>query len=84
MVGKAIKEKGCLIIATFSTDGPIKCSGLEVQQYNEETRSALFQNDFEKIHCTREDHITPFNKSKIFYSAYSGDAKARQMLLLLH
>jgi cyclopropane fatty-acyl-phospholipid synthase-like methyltransferase len=57
---------GYLIIGTFSVDGPKKCSGLEVKQYNEEILTAELQNDFDKIHCIKEDHITPFNTTQNF------------------
>jgi len=57
---------GYLIIGTFSVDGPKKCSGLEVKQYNEEILTAELQNNFDKIHCIKEDHITPFNTTQNF------------------
>lgn len=51
---------GMVIIGTFSTDGPTKCSGLEIQQYDEEGMKAKFiQSDFKNLECKREDHITP-------------------------
>jgi len=60
-----------LIIATFSDAGPKKCSGLDIQQYNEETLDALFQKDFLKLNCIRQDHLTPFNTVQNFlYCAF--------------
>jgi len=51
---------GMVIIGTFSTDGPTKCSGLEIKQYNEDGMKAKFiQSDFKNLECKREDHITP-------------------------
>jgi SAM-dependent methyltransferase len=51
---------GIVILGTFSTDGPTKCSGLEVKQYDEFTMKQLFEaNAFRNIECKREDHITP-------------------------
>lgn len=51
---------GTLIIGTFSTDGPQKCSGLPIQQYDETSmRSKLAHFSFRNIECKREDHITP-------------------------
>jgi cyclopropane fatty-acyl-phospholipid synthase-like methyltransferase len=51
---------GMVIIGTFSTDGPTKCSGLEIQQYDEESMKAKFiQSDFKNLECKREDHVTP-------------------------
>jgi len=51
---------GMVIIGTFSTDGPTKCSGLEIQQYDEDGMKAKFiRSDFKNLECKREDHITP-------------------------
>jgi hypothetical protein len=51
---------GNLIIGTFSTDGPLKCSGLEIMQYNEESMNALFNGyGFTSFHCEFENHQTP-------------------------
>jgi ubiquinone/menaquinone biosynthesis C-methylase UbiE len=63
---QAIKKGGALIIATFSTEGPEKCSGLTVQRYNEQTLTETFQQAFEKVTCRRENHITPFGTTQNF------------------
>ena len=39
-----------IIISTFSTEGPLKCSGLEIKQYNKETLEELFLQDFKVLH----------------------------------
>jgi ubiquinone/menaquinone biosynthesis C-methylase UbiE len=57
---------GYLVISTFSQSGPKKCSGLEIKQYGEETLTDEFKNDFDKIRCLTEDHITPFNTIQNF------------------
>ncbi len=57
---------GFLSIGTFSENGPIKCSGLEIQQYNEEKLNSVFKNGFDKIQCVSEDHITPSGTSQNF------------------
>lgn len=61
-----ISKNGRMIIGTFSTAGPEKCSGLPVKQYSEHTLSALLKNWFEKIKCITTDHITPFNTIQNF------------------
>ena len=58
--------KGYLTIGTFSDNGPKKCSGLDIKQYNEQTLTAELQNGFDKIRCITEDHITPFNTTQNF------------------
>ena len=52
--------KGKLIVGTFSVDGPKKCSGLEVHQYDESSLKGKFESaSFKNILCKREDHQTP-------------------------
>lgn len=66
---KSIVEKavrGYLVIGTFSENGPLKCSGLEIAQYNVEKLSAIFDNNFEKISSVLEDHETPFGTKQNF------------------
>jgi hypothetical protein len=58
--------KGFMILGTFSTNGPTKCSGLEITQYSEETLTDKFKNDFDKIACITENHTTPFNTIQNF------------------
>lgn len=58
--------KGFMAIGTFSTNGPTKCSGLDIKQYNEETLTAELNNGFESIKCLIEDHITPFGTIQSF------------------
>lgn len=58
--------KNYMTIGTFSDKGPIKCSGLEVHQYTEETLQEQLNDGFEKIKCITEDHTTPFNTTQNF------------------
>ena len=55
-----------LIIGTFSKDGPLKCSGLDIVQYDEHSLSKIFENSFELIRCLTSDHITPFETVQNF------------------
>ena len=57
---------GYLIIGTFSENGPLKCSGLEIKQYSKETITELFQNEFQVLECFTEDHLTPFDTTQNF------------------
>jgi SAM-dependent methyltransferase len=57
---------GYLTVGTFSENGPKKCSGLDIKQYNEETLIAEMENGFEKIKCIIEDHTTPFETKQNF------------------
>lgn len=51
---------GFLTIGTFSENGPLKCSGLEIKQYSHKALVSQFQDGFKKIKCISEDHQTPF------------------------
>jgi hypothetical protein len=55
-----------LVIGTFSENGPEQCSGLPIRQYSEEHLQKLLTNDFKKIRCANEDHITPFKTIQNF------------------
>jgi uncharacterized UPF0146 family protein len=70
--------KGKMIVATFSTDGPKKCSGLEIKQYNEHSMSHLFeQAHFRKLGCKREDHLTPSGSVQNFvFCSFSKEMSA--------
>jgi SAM-dependent methyltransferase len=59
-----------LVIGTFSKDGPLKCSGLEITQYDEKELDELFgSHGFECIETKREDHQTPFGSTQNFVFA---------------
>ena len=66
MVHRYLTPNGYMVLSTFSTDGPEKCSGLPVQQYTENTLPTLFDRYFEKIRCFTKMHITPFNTIQSF------------------
>mgnify|MGYP000125460924 CR=1 FL=1 len=55
-----------LILSTFSTNGPMKCSGLNITQYSSEKMNQLFKENFQLKECIFEDHITPFNTVQNF------------------
>lgn len=64
LVNKAVD--GYLIIATFSENGPLKCSGLEIQQYSEKSLEEQFDQKFDLIESLFEDHQTPFETIQNF------------------
>lgn len=57
---------GYLVIGTFSENGPLKCSGLAIKQYDEESLTLAFSKFFDKIYCIKIDHLTPFNTIQNF------------------
>lgn len=58
--------RGHLIIGTFSTSGPLKCSGLDIHQYDEKSMENRFTPFFKKVICQTEDHKTPVGKLQNF------------------
>ncbi|WP_064712696.1 class I SAM-dependent methyltransferase [Rhizobium bangladeshense] len=48
-----------VIIATFATDGPERCSGLPVQRYDAAALAAEFGSAFSLEREWREEHMTP-------------------------
>ncbi len=61
-----ISDNGYLVLGTFSENGPEKCSGLEIKQYNETSMSNRFEASFMRIKCVTENHVTPFNTVQNF------------------
>ena len=55
-----------LVIGTFSKQGPTKCSGLEISQYDDSGLTKVFENHFEKVKCLTTDHKTPFDTLQNF------------------
>jgi hypothetical protein len=56
----------CLIVAPFSDNGPLKCSGLDIKQYSIATLENTFQHGFQKVEGFYEDHKTPFETIQNF------------------
>lgn len=59
-------KKGILILATFSLEGPLKCSGLDICQYDKDSLIPLFGRDFDLMESFEEIHTTPFNTTQNF------------------
>jgi len=63
---RAVREGGHLIVATFATDGPERCSGLPVVRYDAEELAARFKPHFERVDAGRDLHRTPFDTEQAF------------------
>jgi SAM-dependent methyltransferase len=66
LVGKSIAENGNFLLGTFSENGPLKCSGLEIRQYSENAMKSRFQEKFITVKCFTENHLTPFETLQNF------------------
>lgn len=66
LVRKHVRNGGYVIVSSFSTNGPMMCSGLDTQQHSEESMKKLFAGGFEHIKSFEEEHLTPHGKGQIF------------------
>ncbi|MFZ0179346.1 MAG: class I SAM-dependent methyltransferase [Candidatus Dormiibacterota bacterium] len=55
---QALSDSGALIIATFASDGPERCSGLPVARYDAVDFERLLDG-FTVVESRREEHTTP-------------------------
>lgn len=59
--------EGYAIVGGFSTEGPKKCSALDIKQYNEQALQQSMANaELETMKTLRVDHITPMGGSQNF------------------
>ena len=59
--------EGYAIVGGFSTEGPKKCSALDIKQYNEQALQQYMANaELETMKTLRVDHITPMGGSQNF------------------
>lgn len=63
---RSLNAGGHAIIATFSLEGPRKCSGLKVERYSPEKMKDELGESFEFIKSVDEVHVTPSNTEQMF------------------
>lgn len=66
IINNAIADNGNFLLGTFSENGPLKCSGLEIKQYSENIMKQTFSENFEAVKCFTENHKTPFDTVQNF------------------
>lgn len=64
LVNKNVEEH--FILATFSDEGPNKCSGLEICKYSELDLKNQFNDSFTVIESFKMNHKTPFDTTQNF------------------
>lgn len=62
----SIKSGGYVVLATFSENGPDKCSGIQIRKYSAEEMQDLFEKDFEIVRLENIDHTTPSDSTQNF------------------
>lgn len=79
MVRSSVKPGGHVIVASFASDGPEMCSGLNVCRYEPETMHREFGDAFTLLSSTRETHQTPWGAEQKFVYCYcrKADSGAR-------
>ncbi|MCC5917192.1 MAG: class I SAM-dependent methyltransferase [Cryomorphaceae bacterium] len=65
-VQSSINPGGTVIMGTFSTAGPTKCSGIEIKQYTPDSLTERFTPFFNLDKHLTEDHKTPSGKTQNF------------------
>ena len=66
LINNAVADNGNFLLGTFSENGPLKCSGLQIKQYSENAMKQTFKEAFEAVKCFTENHTTPFNTVQNF------------------
>jgi 2-polyprenyl-3-methyl-5-hydroxy-6-metoxy-1,4-benzoquinol methylase len=69
-VENAVKPGGHVIVSTFGTEGPTKCSGLPVVRYDAEGLHREFGHHFRLIESSEELHTTPSGTVQQFLYCY--------------
>ena len=54
------------VLATFSDEGPNKCSGLDICKYSELDLKNQFKKYFKVLESFKKNHYTPFNTTQNF------------------
>ncbi|MEO8589334.1 MAG: class I SAM-dependent methyltransferase [Flavobacteriales bacterium] len=65
-VSELLRPGGLMILATFSEQGPERCSGIPVKRYSEQQMTERLQRICDRIKCFAVDHVTPFDTVQNF------------------
>jgi 2-polyprenyl-3-methyl-5-hydroxy-6-metoxy-1,4-benzoquinol methylase len=69
-VARSVKPGGHIVVSTFGSEGPTKCSGLEVMRYDTESLHGEFGACFRLVESRKELHQTPFGTAQQFLYCY--------------
>jgi 2-polyprenyl-3-methyl-5-hydroxy-6-metoxy-1,4-benzoquinol methylase len=69
-VAHAVKRGGHVIVSTFGSHGPTKCSGLKVMRYDAGSLHGEFGARFHLVKSSKEVHHTPFGTTQQFLYCY--------------
>ncbi len=66
LLKKVLKPNAFAIIATFHTDGALKCSGLELTRYDENTLQELLGLDFKLVKFFNYEYTMPSGANRLY------------------
>ena len=66
LANSSLNNNGKIVLGTFSSNGPLKCSGLEVSRYNQKSVSNVFSKCFTLLNYQHSNHPTPFDTIQEF------------------
>ena len=66
LANSSLNSKGKIILGTFSSNGPLKCSGLEISRYNSSSINEIFKKHFILLNHRISIHPTPFDTFQEF------------------
>lgn len=66
VLGRALCPGGYVIIATFGTEGPSKCSGLDVVRYSPDSLQEELGPEYVWLESLEDPHQTPSGKTQTF------------------
>ncbi|CAM4098503.1 trans-aconitate 2-methyltransferase [Flavobacterium antarcticum] len=66
LVADAVVSNGTLAVGTFSENGPLKCSGIEIKRYSIVELTTCFESNFEPVEKFQINHDTPFGTVQHF------------------
>lgn len=64
---RSLKINGFAVIATFAVGGPEKCSGLRIQQYDEQRITQLLGDKYRLLKSLTHEHQTPWQSLQLFH-----------------
>jgi hypothetical protein len=59
LAASTVKQYGILIVGTFASDGPERCSDLPVRRYDSDSLASVFGENFGLKRTVIEEHMTP-------------------------
>lgn len=63
---QSLEPGGHLVMLTFAIDGPRKCSGLDIVQYDDDRLTSELGEGFDLLQTGRERHVTPAGHQQAF------------------